>query len=86
MTTLGTKLFTHFKGEFVGEDRYGNKYYTEKKPRKGRRQKRGSSIKGLMTALKFRRNGMPGCITRWISPYLKNRKIAMTGRKIICRI
>ena len=47
MTTLGTKLFTRFKGEFVGEDRYGNKYYTEKTPGKGRRQKRWVIYKGI---------------------------------------
>lgn len=28
--SLGTKLFTYFRGELVGEDSDGNKYYREK--------------------------------------------------------
>lgn len=30
MATLGTLLFTWWKGDHVGEDQFGNKYYTEK--------------------------------------------------------
>lgn len=30
MTTLGTRLFTLFKGEFVGQDEFGNHYYRER--------------------------------------------------------
>ena len=30
MTTIGTLLFTWWKGEPVGEDRFGNRYYREK--------------------------------------------------------
>ena len=29
-TTLGTRLYTWFKGEAVGGDRFGNRYYREK--------------------------------------------------------
>lgn len=34
MTTFGTRLFTMFKGELVGEDGFGNRYYREKGGRK----------------------------------------------------
>ena len=30
-TTLSTRLYTKYKGQLVGEDSSGNKYYTEKK-------------------------------------------------------
>ncbi len=30
MTNFGTRLFTMFKGELVGEDDFGNRYYREK--------------------------------------------------------
>ena len=29
-TTLGTRLYTWFKGEVVGSDRFGNRYFREK--------------------------------------------------------
>ena len=38
--TLGTRLFTLFKGELVGEDASGNRYYTERNPREGRQARR----------------------------------------------
>ena len=40
MTSIGTKLFTWRYGELVGEDGFGNKYYTEKAPRDAARTKR----------------------------------------------
>lgn len=40
MTSIGTKLYTWRNGERVGEDEYGNVYYTEKKPRDPARPKR----------------------------------------------
>ena len=30
-TTIGTRLFTWRKGELVGEDEFGNRYYSERK-------------------------------------------------------
>lgn len=36
MATLGTRLFTWFYGEQVGEDRFGNRYYRHKKDPKRR--------------------------------------------------
>jgi NADH:ubiquinone oxidoreductase subunit len=40
MTSIGTKLYTWRYGELVGEDGFGNKYYTEKAPRDAARAKR----------------------------------------------
>ena len=38
MATIGTRLWTWWKGELVGEDQFGNRYYREKgKPARGRR-------------------------------------------------
>ena len=30
MATIGTRLFTWWRGEMVGEDQFGNRYYREK--------------------------------------------------------
>lgn len=40
MATIGTRLFTMFKGEIVGRDEFGNRYYREKRGRSGRRPRR----------------------------------------------
>ncbi|MDP7343673.1 MAG: NADH:ubiquinone oxidoreductase subunit NDUFA12 [Alphaproteobacteria bacterium] len=40
MATLGTRLLTMFKGEFVGQDEFANRYYREKKTPAGRRERR----------------------------------------------
>lgn len=40
MTTWGIQLFTWWKGEQVGEDIYGNRYFRERgKPSRGRRRR-----------------------------------------------
>ena len=38
--TLGTRLFTLVNGVLVGTDPEGNRYYTERHPREGRRVRR----------------------------------------------
>jgi NADH:ubiquinone oxidoreductase subunit len=38
--TFGTWLFTKMRGEFVGTDAEGNRYYQDKRPIAGRRRKR----------------------------------------------
>ena len=40
MATIGTRLFTIFKGEFVGRDEFDNRYYREKHKWAGRRERR----------------------------------------------
>ena len=32
--TLGTFIYTFFKGKFIGEDEFGNKYYSDSKDKK----------------------------------------------------
>jgi len=38
--SVGTRLFTWARGELVGKDSDGNRYYTEKQAIKGRRRRR----------------------------------------------
>ncbi|HEX7006200.1 MAG TPA: NADH:ubiquinone oxidoreductase subunit NDUFA12 [Alphaproteobacteria bacterium] len=38
--SIGTWLFTLLKGEAVGTDSFGNRYYQERKPRPGARRRR----------------------------------------------
>ena len=40
MTTLGTRLYTWLKGEAVGQDSFGNRYFREKGAPAGRRERR----------------------------------------------
>lgn len=47
MATVGTRIFTALYGKRVGEDRFGNVYYTEKKAANGRRAKRWVIYKGI---------------------------------------
>lgn len=52
MTAIGTLLHTLFKGKFVGEDEFGNKYYELRRaPKKGRRT-RWVVYKGMAEASK----------------------------------
>lgn len=44
--SIGTKLFTWFKGKRVGQDSFGNVYYEEKRPRKRMRRRRWVAYKG----------------------------------------
>jgi len=44
--TVGTRLFTWLRGELVGEDAQGNRYYRERKTAAGRRQKRWVLYRG----------------------------------------
>ena len=48
--TIGTRLFTWLKGEYVGSDSQGNRYYRERKPVPGRRQKRWVIYRGEVEA------------------------------------
>jgi NADH:ubiquinone oxidoreductase subunit len=50
--TLGTRLFTWLCGELVGTDSTGNRYYREKRPRAGRRERRWVIYQGEVEASK----------------------------------
>ena len=46
MATIGTRIFTMFKGQFVGKDEFGNEYFHERRDPKNRRRKRWVVYKG----------------------------------------
>ena len=48
--TLTTRIFTRFCGELVGEDAKGNRYYQQKKVKKGEKQKRWVLYHGAVEA------------------------------------
>jgi len=49
--SIGTKLFTYFRGQFVGRDGDGNRYFQERKPRgHGLRQRRWVMFAGAEEA------------------------------------
>jgi len=49
--SLGTLLFTWSKGQLVGTDEFGNRYFTEKAaPKASRRRKRWVLYKGIVDA------------------------------------
>lgn len=50
--TLGTRLFTWIRGEFVGTDGFGNRYYRDKRRRPGMRERRWVLYKGRAEASK----------------------------------
>jgi len=54
MTTLGTRLYTHFKGEEVGSDADGNRYYRDRKRKlaagSSRKERRWVIFKGAPEA------------------------------------
>lgn len=45
--TITTRIYTAFKGKKIGEDSYGNAYFTEKKTPKDRKAKRWVIYKGM---------------------------------------
>lgn len=45
--TITTRIYTRFKGKKIGEDSFGNCYYTEKRAPKGRKAKRWVIYKGM---------------------------------------
>ena len=46
MTTAITRMITWLKGEPVGADAFGNRYYQERRPARGRRHRRWVVYKG----------------------------------------
>ena len=52
MATIGTRIFTWLKGEFVGADVFGNRYSREKGVAEGRWRRRWVLYKGRPEASK----------------------------------
>jgi NADH:ubiquinone oxidoreductase subunit len=50
--TIGTRLFTWLKGEVVGTDAFGNRYFQEKRPASGYPARRWVIYKGASEASK----------------------------------
>jgi NADH:ubiquinone oxidoreductase subunit len=50
--SFGTRLFTWIRGDLVGTDRDGNRYFTEKKGVGGRKRRRWVLYKGKVEASK----------------------------------
>ncbi len=87
--TIGTKLFTMLRGEQVGTDGQGNRYYRTRRTPKGRREKRWVVYTGTVEAsrvppewhswLHHTTNVLPseGTIRRW--PWQKEHIPNMTG-------
>ena len=50
--TIGTFLFTLARGNQVGADEFGNRYYVERRARKGMRQRRWVRYRGINEASK----------------------------------
>ena len=52
--TIGTRLFTLFRGHFVGEDEFGNRYFEERgSPRAGQRLRRWVVYNGVAEPTKI---------------------------------
>lgn len=50
--TIGTTLYTLLRGKCVGEDMFGNRYYTQRRARSGVRAKRWVMYRGMPEASK----------------------------------
>ena len=50
--TIGTRLFTYFRGRLVGSDPDGNRYFEEKRARRGVRMRRWVMYEGEAEASK----------------------------------
>ncbi len=49
---LGTRLYTWLRGELVGEDGFGNRYFRDRKTARGRRERRWVMFNGAPEATK----------------------------------
>ena len=50
--TIGTRVFTLFHGRKLGQDGFGNRYYVERRPRRGLRARRWVLYAGVADASK----------------------------------
>lgn len=48
--SISTRLFSYFRGRSIGTDAVGNRYYEEKRPRAGMRQRRWVMYPGVVEA------------------------------------
>jgi NADH:ubiquinone oxidoreductase subunit len=75
--SIGTRLFTYFRGQFVGRDGDGNRYFQERKPRgHGLRQRRWVMFAGEEEA-----TAVPPAWHAWLH-YTTDAPLAETALKI----
>jgi NADH:ubiquinone oxidoreductase subunit len=87
--TLGTRLLTWLRGELVGRDRFGNRYYRDVRARRGKREKRWVIYNGEVEAsrvppewhmwLHHTTNAIPDASTRRQYPWQKEHVPNLTG-------
>ncbi len=73
--TLGTRLFTWFKGHPVGSDEAGNRYFVERRPIAGRRTRRWVIYAGGVDA-----SAVPPEWHAWLH-YTTDAPLAVTARR-----
>ena len=73
--SIGTRLFTWLNGQLVGTDGAGNRYFTEKKPHAGVRNRRWVAYAGLVDA-----SEVPPEWHAWLH-YTTDAPLPTTGRK-----
>ena len=73
--TIGTRLFTYFRGRPVGTDEAGNRYFEEKRARAGRRSRRWVLYEGEAEASK-----VPPEWHAWLH-FTTDEPISMASRK-----
>ena len=83
--SLGTKIYTWLKGNLVGSDELGNKYYCSSKDFKNLKSKRWVIFNGEIEASNIHRTGMLGFTNPLISLHLTIH-ININGKKIINQI
>jgi NADH:ubiquinone oxidoreductase subunit len=87
--TLGTRLLTWLRGELVGSDGFGNRYYRDRKARRGKREKRWVIYNGEAEAsrvppewhmwLHHTTDTIPDAATRRVRPWMKEHVPNLTG-------
>jgi len=73
--TIGTRLFTYFRGRPIGTDETGNRYYEEKRARTGQRARRWVMYNGEPEATK-----VPPEWHAWLH-YTTDKPIPLSDRK-----
>jgi len=86
---IGTWLYTRLRGELVGHDSFGNRYYRDTKSRRGKREKRWVIYDGEVEAsrvppewhiwLHHTTDQVPNEATRRRRPWQKEHQPNLTG-------
>ncbi|MBS40599.1 MAG: NADH:ubiquinone oxidoreductase subunit NDUFA12 [Rhodospirillales bacterium] len=87
--TIGTRLYTFFKGRHVGSDSHGNRYFIDRRPKDGKHAKRWVIYSGSNDASKVpahwhgwlhgRTNESPGESNRKLYDWQQDHQENLTG-------